>query len=312
MAKPQMAPAATAMRAEAAGPLIEAQEKSFRENGFLRLEALTTPEEIAEIRAALEPLFEKHAGEKEGAFADQVAGAAAKVMSAPQILNPVNYVPKLHHTACFKNALAIARQILGPEARCFFDLSILKMPKIGAATPWHQDEAFRDPNFEYNELTVWVPLQEVTVENGCLQFVPGSHRIPVLQHRSANNDPTSQAIECTETIDESAAVACPLKIGGATLHHHRTLHRSAPNVSGVPRFTYIMTFGLTPVRVSEERAFPWLSQKETPIQEQKKRWMRRGGVVVTVWRRLKRGDLTNWRAVVYGMKRSLRILTKGL
>lgn len=312
MLKTQTAPAVPAGRVNAGGLLDEMQVDSFRDNGFLRVESLTTPEEIAEIRAAFLPLFEKREGEKEGAFADQVAGAAANVMSSPQLLNPVNYVPKLHQTKCFKNALAIARQILGPEARCFFDLSILKVPKIGAATPWHQDEAFRDPNFEYNELTVWVPLQEVTTENGCLQFVPGSHRIPVLQHRSANNDPTSQAVECTEAIDEASAVPCPLKPGGATLHHHRTLHRSSPNVSGAPRYTYIMTFGLTPVRVSEERTFPWLSQKETPIQQRKKQWMRRGGVIVTVWRRLRRGDLTNWRAAIYGLKRSIQIIRRGL
>ncbi|HUO17273.1 MAG TPA: phytanoyl-CoA dioxygenase family protein [Verrucomicrobiae bacterium] len=312
MAMPQLALAQPIPAAAGDLHLDEARVQSFRDAGFLRLEALTTAEEIAEIRAALEPLFEKHAGEKEGAFADQVAGSEAKVMSSPQILNPVNYVPRLHQTKCFKNALHIARQILGPEARCFFDLSILKKPRIGAPTPWHQDEAFRDPNFAYNELTVWVPLQEVVPENGCLQFIPGSHLAPVLEHRSANNDPTSQAVECIAPIDESSAVTCPLKPGGATLHHHRTLHRSAPNVSTVPRFTYIMTFGVTPVPASQPRSFPWLNQKETPIQERKRRWMRRGGVVVTVWRRLRRGDLTNWRAALYGLRRSIRILRRGL
>ncbi|HTV60714.1 MAG TPA: phytanoyl-CoA dioxygenase family protein [Verrucomicrobiae bacterium] len=292
--------------------LEEAEVKFFRDNGFLRIEALTTAEEIAEMRAALEPLFEKHAGEKEGAFADQVAGAEAKVMSAPQILNPVNYLPKLHQTKCFKNALQVAREILGPEARCFFDLSILKIPRIGAPTPWHQDEAFRDPSFEYREITVWVPLQEVKPENGCLQFIPGSHLAALLEHRSANNDPTSQAIECIGAIEEAKAVPCPLKPGGATVHGPRTLHRATPNVSTVPRYTYIMTFGVTPVARSEPRSFPWLSQKETPIQERKRKWMRRGGVVVTVWRRLRRGDLTNWRAALYGLKRSIRILRRGL
>lgn len=292
--------------------LEESQVQFFRDNGFLRLEALTTPEDIAEIRAALAPLFEKRAGESEGAYGDQVAGAEAEVMSAPQILNPVNYVPRLHRTQCFKNALHIAQQILGPDARCFFDLSILKMPRFGTPTPWHQDEAFRDPSFNYSELTVWVPLQEVAAENAYLQFIPRSHLGPVLEHRSANNDPTSQAIECIGPIQKEAAVGCPLKPGGATLHGLRTLHRSTPNTSTASRFTYIMTFGLTPVPLSEPRSFPWLSQKETPIQVRKRRWMRRGGVVVMAWRRLRRGDLTNLRAAYYGIKRSIRILRRGI
>jgi ectoine hydroxylase-related dioxygenase (phytanoyl-CoA dioxygenase family) len=293
--------------------LDDAQIQFFRDNGYLRLEALTTQQEVLEIRAALQQLFEKRAGEKEGAFADLVAGADhPNIMSSPQILNPVNYVPKLHQMQCFKNALGVAKQLLGDEARCFFDLSILKKPKGGAATPWHQDEAFRDPNFEYNELTIWVALQAVSAETGCLQFVPGSHKGPILQHHSPNNDPTSQALDCSELVDASTAVACSLQPGGCTIHNPRTLHGTAPNVSAVPRFAYIMTFGLTPTPRSETREFPWRNEKETPIQERKRRWMRRGGLVITVWRRFRRGDLANWRAVLYGLKRSARILRKGM
>jgi len=55
--------------------LDEEQIRFFNENGYLRLERLTTPEEAQQIRAALKELFEKRAGEKEGAFADLVAGA---------------------------------------------------------------------------------------------------------------------------------------------------------------------------------------------------------------------------------------------
>ena len=289
------------------------QAQFFRENGYLRLETLTNAEEAQWIRTALEGLFNKRAGEKEGAFADLVAGAnPAAQMSSPQILNPVNYVPKLRQTQCFKNALRMAKQLLGDDARCFFDLTILKKPRIGAATPWHQDEAFRDPNFEYNELTVWVALQEVMQETGCLQFIPKSHAAPVLPHRSANNDPTSQAIECIGDFEAATAVACPLKLGGCTIHNQRTLHCAAPNVSDVPRFAYIMTFGVTPRPRAEARAFPWLSQKQTQIQVRKKQWMRHGGVVITLWRRLRRGDLTNWQALVYGAKRSMRILRRGI
>src|SRR5271166_4420717 len=293
--------------------LDEEQIRFFNENGYLRLERLTTPEDAQQIRAALKELFEKRAGEKEGAFADLVAGAEhGDKMSSPQILNPVNYLPKLHRTQCFQSALQLAKQLLGDDARCFFDLTILKKPRIGAATPWHQDEAFRDPNFEYNELTVWVALQEVMPETGCLQFIPKSHVAPVLPHRSANNDPTSQAIECIGAFDTSTAVACPLKLGGCTIHNQRTLHCAAPNISDIPRFAYIMTFGVTPRPTVEPRAFPWLSQKQTQIQARKKQWMRHGGVVVTLWRRLRRGDLTNWQALVYGAKRSMRILRRGI
>lgn len=289
------------------------QTQFFDEQGYLRIEALTTPEEIQEIRQSLEKLFERKVGEKEGAFADLVAGADhADELSSPQILNPVNYLPKLHQTQCFKNALRMAKQLLGEDARCFFDLSILKKPKVGAATPWHQDEAFRDPNFEYKEITVWVALQEVKAETGCLQFIPKSHKAPVFDHRSANNDPTSQALECVGEFSPEFAVACPLKPGGCTIHHHRTLHFAAPNISDTQRFTYIMTFGVTPKPLSQKRTFSWLNQKETPIQERKRRWLRHGGLLITAWRRLRRGDLVSWQAAAYGIRRSIKLLRKGI
>src|SRR5208337_3551222 len=293
--------------------LDEEQIRFFNENGYLRLERLTTPEEAQQIRAALKELFEKRAGEKEGAFADLVAGAEhGDKMSSPQILNPVNYLPKLHRTQCFQSALQLAKQLLGDEARCFFDLTILKEPRVGAATPWHQDEAFRDPNFEYRELTVWVALQDVAAEGGCLQFIPKSHQRPVLDHHSANNDPTSQALEAAADFDPTSAVTCALPIGGCTVHHHRTLHHAAANTSAVPRFTYIMTFGVTPKPLTEYRTFPWLNEKAAPIQARKREWMRRGGLFITIWRRLRRGDMINWQAASYGLKRSIKILRRGL
>jgi ectoine hydroxylase-related dioxygenase (phytanoyl-CoA dioxygenase family) len=296
-------------------PLLDTQQTVFfEEQGYLRLEGLTTPEEIQHIRNSLENLFQKKAGEKEGAFADLVAGVNhAEELSSPQILNPVNYLPMLHQTQCFKNALRIAKQLLGPEARCFFDLSILKKPKFGAATPWHQDEAFRDPNFEYKELTIWVALQPVAAETGCLQFIPKSHKTSgVFEHRSANNDPTSQALECVGQFDHSDAVPCPLNAGDCSIHHHRTLHFAAPNISSTARYAYIMTFGVTPKPLPGKRTFTWLSQKETPVQAQKRRWLRRGGVFVTAWRRLRRGDLVSWQAASYGIRRSIQLLRKGM
>jgi ectoine hydroxylase-related dioxygenase (phytanoyl-CoA dioxygenase family) len=288
------------------------QVRFFHDQGYLRLNALATPAEVSEIRHVLEGLFEGRVGENEGAYADLIAGAdQVAEMSSPQILNPVNYAPSLRKTQCFKNALQVAKQLLGEDARCFFDLAILKKPRVGAATPWHQDEAFRDPRFEYKELTIWVALQEVMAQTGCLQFIPGSHKGPVLEHRSANNDCTSQALQCTASFDPTPAVACSLPSGGCTIHHQRTLHCAERNVSDAPRIAYIMTFGVTPRAAAEQRVFPWLNRKETPIQARKRHWMRRGGLFITVWRRLRRGDLTNWQAAVYAVKRSIRILRRG-
>jgi ectoine hydroxylase-related dioxygenase (phytanoyl-CoA dioxygenase family) len=292
--------------------LTSAEVQFFQENGFVRLDAISTPQDIVEIRASLQDLFERRAGEKEGAHMDFIAGDRVDVpKTAPQIINPVNYCPKLRKTACFKNGLRIAQQLLGNEARCMSDLTILKKQRVGAGTPWHQDEAFRDPNFEYNEVTVWVALQDVTPEGGCLRFIPKSHKGEVLEHGPAGNDPTSQGLQCNGQFDADSSVSCPIPAGGCTIHSSRTLHGAGPNVSDNPRFAYIMIFSTPPRPLNQSRRFPWQQSNLTVAKALKVRWMRKGGILITGWRKLRRGDFNSWQTAAHGLKRIGRILRKG-
>jgi ectoine hydroxylase-related dioxygenase (phytanoyl-CoA dioxygenase family) len=290
--------------------LTAEQVQFFDEQGYLSVESLTCPEEIFQIRNIIQNLFDRRAGEKEGAYGELIDGEQNATVNSPQLLNPVNYAPQLHKTNCFANALKIAKTLLGPDARFFLDLSILKTPKTGAATPWHQDAAFRDPSFDYREIAIWVPLQQVGVESGCLQFIPGSHKGPILTHHPMNNDLSSQALECTPSLD-GAGVACPLPVGGCSIHQPRTLHCAGPNVSDAPRLAYIMVFGLPPRPASAPQIFPWLDQRETTTQKRKRKWMRKGGALITAWRRIRRGDLSNWQSALFWIRRSARTLRRG-
>jgi ectoine hydroxylase-related dioxygenase (phytanoyl-CoA dioxygenase family) len=291
--------------------LNEQQLESFDERGFIALEALADREELAEIRKSLESLFEKKAGIKEGALLDLInTGGEEANMNSPQIINPVNYAPGLHKTKCAKNALRIARQILGPDARLIWDMAILKKARKGEGTPWHQDEASRDPGFNYHEVSIWVPMHDVSVEGSCLKFIPGSHRIPVMPHHSLNDDPSSHALQCRGEFDEATAVSCPIPAGGCTIHDQRTLHCSGPNIIGVPRLAYIMVFGTPPTPTLEPRSFPWLDEKKTVAQARKRRWMLRGGFFITAWRKIRRGEF-NGQLALYSLKRSIRMIRSG-
>jgi hypothetical protein len=284
----------------------------FRNEGYLSCGALTTPLEVKEIKATLEDLFSRKAGEREGAFVDVVAGGRNPgEMTSPQIIGPANYAPSLRKTLCFRNATAIAKQLLGDEARCLFELAILKNANGGAPTPWHQDEASCDPWFEYKQVGFWIPLQDVVAESGCLHFVPKSHKGEVLEHRPVNGDPTAHSLEYIGVVPEGVEVICPLPAGGYSLHHPRILHFAGENVSGSPRLAYVMTFGVPPKPAKTSRTFPWLQQRHTAAQVRNRRWMWRGGLIVTVFRKLRRGELTDWRIAWYGVRRSVRALRKG-
>jgi ectoine hydroxylase-related dioxygenase (phytanoyl-CoA dioxygenase family) len=299
-----------AARAASDGLRLTSDQIRFFENkGYLSLDQLATREEVLEMKASIEDLFERRVGANEGAQEDFLAGENHEVeKTAPQIMNPVNYLPALHRSRCFKNALSIAKQVFGEDASCTCDLAILKKANVGTSTPWHQDEAFRDPTLEYHEMNIWVALQDVTVENGCLHYLPESHKSEVLEHGPPNNDPTSQALQCIGPFEKQNAVACEIPAGGCTIHHSRMLHSAGPNVSDRSRLAYIMIFGIPPTPAKQLRQFPWLTQRETMAQEQRRRWMRSGGVFIAAWRKLRRGDFKSWGSTVQSITRSFRNL----
>jgi ectoine hydroxylase-related dioxygenase (phytanoyl-CoA dioxygenase family) len=243
----------------------------FWRNGFLAIEQISSPEEICVMRAAYDKIFQQKSGRDEGNQFD-LAGTDEenKEAALPQILNPAKYAPELKNTLAEKNARAFSAQLFSRVADASAMTggvahAIFKPARVGASTPWHQDEAYWNPEFHYQSLSVWMPLQEATLENGCMQFIPGTHELEVLPHHSIGHDPRVHGLEADENIgvDFSQAVACPLPAGGCTLHLSRTFHFTGANTSDVPRRALIMSFGLPHKPLIEKRRFPWNENKMT-------------------------------------------------
>jgi hypothetical protein len=246
------------------------QIEFYHQNGYLALPAITTPEEIEAILGIYDRLFEQGAGREEGDNIDLAGiddGQGPPLL--PQILGPSKYAPELSKTLYYANATAIARQLLGPDATFAGDHAIRKPARSGAETPWHQDEAYSDPRFVHNSISIWMPLQEATLENGCMQFLPGSNRQDVVEHHSMGHDPRVEALEADE-VDTAKAVVCPLAAGGATIHHCRTLHYTGPNLSDAPRRAYILQFSVPAQRRDVPRDYHWNRIKQTSWVERQK------------------------------------------
>lgn len=240
-----------------------AQIDFYRENGYLAIPELMPTDEVGRIRGIYDRLFEARVGREVGDQFD-LAGTDEEGVEAklPQILGPSRYAPELLEGQYRLNLDHVVRQLLGPEGRVGGDHMIFKPARVGPETPWHQDQAYWDPAFDYESLSVWIPLQEATVENGCMWFVPGSHRLDILPHDSIGHDPRVHGLE-VEGADVSKAVACPLPAGGATFHHCRTLHYTGPNRSDVPRRAYIIGAGVPATLRAEPYDFYWNRRKQT-------------------------------------------------
>jgi hypothetical protein len=220
------------------------QVRRFREDGFVAFERITTDEEVAWLGERWDALFADR-----GAWFDvsQPWGRGPEDRLG-QMIFPELRAPELRETCFFANARRIAARLLGlaPEALEAWGHMVLKPARNGHPTPWHQDESYWKPGFAYQALGCWLPLEDVNGENGCMCFLPGSHRGPLLPHRHLGGDPSVHLLELDVEVDVSGAVEVPLRIGGATFHHSRTLHSTAGNRTDRPRRAFANEFQTPP------------------------------------------------------------------
>jgi hypothetical protein len=292
------------------GPLSEKQIALFHARGFLSLEQISSPAEIRILGPVFERLFQESAGRSEGNHYDLVGHDDDDVLpTLPSIINPVNYAPRLRNLAFRRNAFSIAQQLLGPSVTPAFEQAILKPARYGAATPWHQDEAYRvDAGFEYNQVSFWMPLMDVDIQNGCMQYIPQSNLGPVLPHHWFQDDPKIHAIECVGVFDVLDAYACPLPAGGVVMHGGRTLHYSGPNPTEMPRYAYILAFETPPRRLPKTRDFHWNRERQLPNKLRRSEWRKRGGIAIEAIRKYHLGMLNSPARILFELRRSLRAL----
>ena len=241
----------------------------FHLNGFLSIPTPLTDEvELAWMRDVYDRIFRERAGRESGDQFD-LAGSdeEGKEASLPQILNPAKYAPELKDGKYLQVVDSVMKQLFGPEAQAGMAHAIFKPAGNGAATPWHQDEAYWDPALQYYNASIWMPLQEATIENGCLWFKPGSHEWPILEHRPIGGNAKIHGLEMVDLTVLTDPVACPLPAGGITIHRNRTAHFAGPNVSAIPRRALILGAGLPAYKYPSERRFPWNETKHTARDE---------------------------------------------
>ena len=239
--------------------MTDAQLAWFRRDGFLRIDALTDDAEVEVLTGLYDELFQREGGFAAGDRIDLNADVARAPL--PQIVNPERYSPRLIQGLAYRNAREIARQLLGPDCRSTGNHAILKPARIGGATPWHQDEAYWDPRYAHRAISIWLTLQPATLENGCMEFIPGSHRGPVLPHRLISAD--SHGLRLSEATPDAPHATCELPAAGATIHDGRTLHRAGPNLSARPRRALVFGFGLAPIRLDKPNHYPWQRREWT-------------------------------------------------
>ena len=141
------------------------------------------------------------------------------------------------------NILDMVSQLIGPDL-CLWNMSFFAKPaQNGKRTPWHQDGQYW-PIRPLATCTVWIAVDAATKENGCLRYIPGSHRTNRLMRHEVNPSPdvTLNQELVREEYDEAIAEDLILEAGQMALHDIYIAHGSEENRSPHPRRGMTMRF----------------------------------------------------------------------
>ena len=242
----------------------------FEARGFTRIDRITTDEEVAWLRQVYDLIF--------GGAVDLVPGALVRDVTQrldeqrgerqSQVIRPEWRLPGLTQTLFWRNGRRLAAELLDldPATMEAWGHMVRKAPGDDEALPWHQDEAFWDPRFDYRALGCWMPLDPATVESGCMRLVPGSHLGGIRPHAYPGGDATVTTLVCQD-VPEHRAIDRPIPVGGASFHHCRTIHGSGPNTTGHVRRAVINEWQAPPARRATPADRPWYWARAGVLKE---------------------------------------------
>jgi ectoine hydroxylase-related dioxygenase (phytanoyl-CoA dioxygenase family) len=212
----------------------------YRENGFVQVNDLLDGDELATLREYMEESMSA----KEGLSVKTGKDNAAYARVLNQKVNTWRDHGGMATFAFHPRFAEIALRLTGAKGiRFFHDHALWKMPGDTNATPWHQDS----PKWPMNEdgcMSIWIALDDVDENNGCMMFVPKSHKVGKLTNISLH-DPVNifDFVQGTELADRKP-VMVPLKAGSCTFHDGLTFHYAHANKTDKPRRAYAIIYML--------------------------------------------------------------------
>ncbi len=211
-----------------------AMKQFFDDNGYVIIENVFSADELAPVKARLEEIIADPARAPQGVNVGRESDTLANAASANDGANPVRNIsfmvrfdPTFQEFARNPKILEATRALIGPRIRVFRDQALQKPPG-GQAKPLHQDLSYFRVQPADELVTAWVALDEATTQNGCMIYVPASHRHGLFEitrdpERPVHHVPDTRGIEIADEM------LCPVPAGAVIFHHGYTLHRSDVN-----------------------------------------------------------------------------------
>ena len=201
-------------------------------DGFVVLPDLLSADEVDALIDETTRICKGERGNIPGLIRQQDETDEAVLGRYDSIAFPHKVSPLVREVMSHHAIVDVLQQLIGTNVKCVQSYLFLKHHGQPGQS-WHQDEWFI-PTRDRSLCSAWIALDDVTVENGCLWEIPGSHRPGVLWPMRAHDNPEfgrhSGARE-SYGFPYPADDAVPLEVagGGIVFHHGYTLHMSRPN-----------------------------------------------------------------------------------
>jgi ectoine hydroxylase-related dioxygenase (phytanoyl-CoA dioxygenase family) len=216
--------------------LSDKQVEFYRENGYLAGIRLLNDEQIEVLRKELAELVNPaHPGnELFYEFNSNESADPQKVLF--HALGAWRITPGFHDLLWNLAFCLPASQLLEGPVRFWHDQLFYKPAHHGGVVIWHQDYSYWTRTQPMAHLSCWIGLDDSTRENGCLHYVPGSHRWNLLPREDfANNMDTIHGVLSEAQKREFNPKAIELKKGECSFHHPLMVHGSFDNQTDRPR-----------------------------------------------------------------------------
>ena len=213
--------------------LNEEQVIQFRELGYLHKIKVLNAEQI---NALSEQLHEMVDPEHEGNefFYEYHSNESEDPETAIfHALGAWRVRPAFHDVLWNPAFTMAAYQLLGANFRLFHDQLFSKPARHGGVVAWHQDFSYWTWTAPMSHLSCWIGLDDVDKENGCMYYIPNSHRWGLLEKESLTGDMDAIREKLTESqvADFDKKVPVEMEAGEASFHHPLLMHGSYENNS---------------------------------------------------------------------------------
>ncbi len=220
--------------------------RRFEQDGFVHLAGVLTAEEVADIELTYDRFLRREI-EVPGKDYCDMAGDYGRDPSDFSIINvmlPRRYYPPWQGNVYERRTADIAAQLCGDGMTIDYDQLLAKQPhKTDAVFAWHQDMAYWPATDDRRTATFWLAVDDSTVENGCMRFVPATtHEDHLRPHAPVFGGRGESHALGTELRDGDVVVPVPISRGDCTVHNERVMHGSGGNRTDGFRRAYIVAY----------------------------------------------------------------------